>query len=232
MADELTRNTAEAVDTPAYAAVREGAPIIAGLAALAVPLGVRDRRLIWPPLLLAGAVAAFFRDPRRNTPPDNGCIYAAADGIILSIDEVDEPWFLGGRGLRIVTFLSLFNVHVNRSPVAGRLEKTRHIDGGYAPAMNRVGAEENERQLLAITGARGPLVVVQIAGLLARRIRLWTPPGTMLRAGQKVGMIKFGSRTDVIVPLGTAHPLVAKGDHVKAGITPLARYGAIGADKL
>lgn len=234
VADEttaITRNTTGLVDAPAYAAVREGWPLIAGLAALAVPLGALDRRLIWPPLLLAGAVAAFFRDPRRVTPPDEWCIYAAADGIILAIDEVDEPWFLGGRGLRIVIFLTLFNVHVNRSPVAGCLEKIQHIDGGYAPAMSRVGSEENERQLLAISGAHGPLVVVQIAGLLARRIRLWTAPGATLRAGQKVGMIKFGSRTDVIVPLGTAHPLVAKGDRVKAGITPLARYGATAADQ-
>ncbi len=223
MADTITANGAGA-DAPAYAAVKEGWPIIAGVAALALPLGLLDRRLIWPPLLLAGAIAGFFRDPQRATPPDDGCIYAAADGVVLDVDEVDEPWFIGGRGLRIVTFLSLLNVHVNRTPVAGRLVKVHHIDGGYAPAMNRVGAEKNERQLLAIEGVRGPLVVVQVAGLLARCIRLWVVPDAALRAGQKIGMIKFGSRTDVIVPLGTAHALVARGDHVKAGITPLAHY--------
>ena len=213
------------VDAPAYAAVMEGWPIIAGVAALALPLGLFDRRLLWPPLLLAGALVGFFRDPRRVTPPDDGCIYAAADGTVLAVDEVDEPWFLGGRALRIATFLSLLDVHVNRMPVAGRLVRVRHIDGGYAPAMNRRGAEQNERQLLAIDGARGPLVVVQVAGLLARCIRLWVAPDTPLRAGQKIGMIKFGSRTDVIVPLGTARALVARGDRVRAGITPLARYG-------
>jgi phosphatidylserine decarboxylase len=223
VADTITANGAGA-DAPAYAAVKEGWPIIAGVAALALPLGVLDRRLIWPPLLLAGAIAGFFRDPRRATPPDDGCIYAAADGVVLDVDEVDEPWFIGGRGLRIITFLSLLNVHVNRTPTAGRLVRVHHIDGGYAPAMNRVGAEKNERQLLAFEGARGPLVVVQVAGLLARCIRLWIVPGTPLRAGQKIGMIKFGSRTDVIVPHGTARALVAKGDRVKAGITPLARY--------
>ncbi len=223
MADTIKAHGARA-DTPAYAAVKEGWPIIAGVAAVALPLGALDRRLIWPPLLLAGAIAGFFRDPQRVTPPDDDRIYAAADGIVLAVDEVEEPWFLGGRGLRIVTFLSLFNVHVNRSPTAGRLVKVRHIDGGYAPAMNRRGAEKNERQLLAIDGARGPLVVVQVAGLLARCIRLWVTPDAALHAGQKIGMIKFGSRTDVIVPHGTAHALVAKGDRVKAGITPLARY--------
>jgi phosphatidylserine decarboxylase len=211
-------------DPPANAALREGLPLIAGAAALAVVLGALDRRLAWPPLLLAGAIAAFFRDPRRTTPPDDGCIYAAADGFVLDVDEIDEPWFLGGRALRIITFLSLFDVHVNRSPVAGTLRKTRHIDGGYAPAMDRAGSEQNERQLLGIEGARGSLVVVQIAGLLARRIRLWVEPGTTLRAGEKFGMIKFGSRTDVIVPLGEARALVARGDRVRAGLTPIARY--------
>lgn len=226
VADTITAN-GDGADAPAYAAVKEGWPIIAGVVALALPLGALDRRLIWPPLLLAGAIAGFFRDPRRVTPHDDDCIYAAADGIVLDVDEVDEPWFLGGRGLRIVTFLSLFDVHINRTPVAGRLVRVRHIDGGYAPAMNRVGAEENERQLLAIDGARGPLVVVQVAGLLARCIRLWVAPDAALRAGQKIGMIKFGSRTDVIVPHGTAHALVIKGDRVRAGLTPLARYEAI-----
>ena len=211
-------------DAPAWGAFREGWPLIAGAAALAVPLALRDRRLAWPPLLLAAAIAAFFRDPGRDTPPDQGAIYAAADGFVLAVDEVDEPWFLGGRALRIVTFLSLFDVHVNRSPVAGTLRKTQHIDGGYAAAMDRAASEANERQLLAIDGPRGPLVVVQIAGLLARRIRRWVEPGVPLRAGQKIGMIKFGSRTDVLVPLGQAEALVAKGARVRAGLTPIARY--------
>lgn len=211
-------------DYPRYGALREGWPIIAGAAALALPLAIIDRRLIWPPLLFAGAVAAFFRDPRRTPPTDPDCLYAAADGFILDVDEVEEPWFLGGRGLRIITFLSLFDVHVNRSPLTGTLVKTQHIDGGYAPAMDRAGAELNERQLLAISGERGPIVVVQIAGLLARRIRRWIEPGATLRAGQKFGMIKFGSRTDVIIPLGQAEALVTKGARVRAGITPIARY--------
>lgn len=213
-------------DTPPHAALREGWPIIAGLAALALPLAAIDRRLAWPPLIAAGGVAAFFRDPRRSTPPDPALLYSAADGFVLDVDEVDEPWFLGGRGLRIITFLSLFDVHVNRSPVAGTLVKTRHIDGGYAAAMDRAGSEENERQLLAIDGTRGPVVVVQIAGLLARRIRRWVEPGAGLRSGQKLGMIKFGSRTDVIVPLDQAEALVTKGARVRAGITPIARYRA------
>lgn len=214
----------ESTDPPERAALREGWPLVAGVAALALPLAAIDRRLAWPPLLLAGGIVAFFRDPRRATPPDDATIYAAADGIVLDVDEVDEPWFLGGRALRIVTFLSIFDVHVNRSPVAGSLRQVRHIEGGYVAAMSRAGSEENERQLLAIEGVRGPVVVTQVAGLLARRIVLWAAPGTVLRSGQKLGMIKFGSRTDVLVPVGQARPVVGKGDRVKAGMTPLARY--------
>jgi phosphatidylserine decarboxylase len=213
-------------DTPAGAALREGASLIAGAAALAAPLALIDRRLAAPPLLLAGAIAAFFRDPRRVTAADATAIYSSADGFVLEVDEVDEPWHIGGRALRIVTFLSIFDVHVNRSPVAGTLRRTEHIAGGYAAAMNRAASEQNERQLLAIDGARSPVVVVQIAGLIARRIRRWVEPGASLRAGQKLGMIKFGSRTDVLIPLGQATSLVRKGDRVLAGLTPIARYGA------
>lgn len=220
------RGAAPAADEPTGAALREGWPIIAGAAALAAPLALLDRRLAAPPLLVAGAVAAFFRDPRRATPADDAAVFAAADGVVLAVDEVDEPWFLGGRGLRVVTFLSILDVHVNRSPVAGTLRRTEHIPGGYAAAMNRAASEANERQLLAIDGARGPVVVVQIAGLIARRIRRWVEPGATLRAGQKLGMIKFGSRTDVIVPLGRAAATVRKGDRVRAGLTPIARYVA------
>lgn len=213
-------------DAPSGAALREGLSLIVGAAALAAPLALLDRRLAAPPLLLAGAIAAFFRDPRRATPADDAVVYAAADGFVLEVDEVDEPWYLGGRALRIVTFLSIFDVHVNRSPVAGTLRRTEHIDGGYAAAMNRAASEANERQLLAIDGKRSPIVVVQIAGLIARRIRRWVEPGTTLRAGQKLGMIKFGSRTDVIIPLGQATATVRKGDRVLAGLTPIARYEA------
>lgn len=214
-------------DLPVYGALREGWPIIAGVAVLAAPLAAIDRRLAWPPLILAAAATAFFRDPRRITPPDPRCIYAAADGIVLAVDEVEEDWYLNCRAVRVVTFLSLFDVHVNRSPVAGTLCQTRHTPGGYAPAMNRARSEENERQSLAIEGRRGRLVVVQVAGLLARRIRRWVEAGATLRAGQKLGMIKFGSRTDVLVPVGQVRVLVAKGDRVRAGITPIARYLAV-----
>ena len=224
----LSRSTLHAPrpsdDPPAYAALREGWPLIAGAAALAVPLAALNRRLALPPLLLAGGIAAFFRDPRREAPADDTCLYAAADGYVLAVDEVDELWYLRGRALRIVTFLTLFDVHVNRSPVGGTLARTHWVDGGFAPAMDVAASERNERQYLAIEGARGPVVVVQVAGLVARRIRRWVEPGAALRPGQKLGMIQFGSRTDVLVPVGQASHLVSRGDRVLAGRTPIARY--------
>ena len=212
------------LDVPVAAAVREGLPLVVGLLSLAAVLAPLDRRLAWPPLAAAAGVAAFFRDPPRHTPADDESVYAAADGVVLAVDRVDEPWHLHGPALRVVTFLSLFDVHVNRSPVAGALVRTRHIAGRFAPALDRAGSECNERQLLAIDGRRGPLVVAQVAGALARRIVRWVEPGAPLRAGQKLGMIRFGSRTDVLIPHGQAAALVAPGDRVKAGITPIARY--------
>lgn len=211
-------------DAPAGAAVREGLPIVAGLAAAGVALAAIRPRWAVAPLLCAAGVAAFFRDPVRALPDAADLIYAAADGIVLGVDEVDDAWYLGGKALRISAFLSIFDVHVNRSPVSGTLTEVHYVPGGFMPAMDRARSEENERQYLAIHGDRGPVVMVQIAGLLARRIVRWVEPSSMLRAGQKVGMIKFGSRTDVLVPVNSARPLVRAGQRVRAGVTPIARF--------
>lgn len=222
--------TSQAPDAPSFAAPREGLPLVIGVAALGGLLGVLDRRLCWLALMLALGILAFFRDPRRAAPSDDRCLYAAADGFVLAVDEVDEPWHLRGRALRIATFLTLFDVHVNRSPVAGDLVGTRYVPGGFAPALDRARGAENERQYLALDGPRGPVVVVQVAGLLARRIVRWVEPGDQLRAGQKLGMIKFGSRTDVLAPFGQVEALVQPGARVKAGVTPIARYRRPGAE--
>lgn len=209
---------------PAPGAVREGLPLVLGTLAVGVLLTPLSRRAFWTALAVASAIAAFFRDPERAAPPDDRCIYAAADGIVLAVDEIDEPWFLRGPAVRIATFLSILDVHVNRSPVAGTLVQTHYITGGFAPAMNHALSEGNERQFLALAGQRGPLVVVQVAGLLARRIVRWVEPGASLAAGQRLGMIKFGSRTDILAPRGQVEVLVKRGDRVLAGITPVARY--------
>ncbi|MFN8524422.1 MAG: phosphatidylserine decarboxylase [Chloroflexota bacterium] len=207
-----------------YPTAVEGWRYVVPLAAAAWPLWR------WRPaagagaLLAAGAVAAFFRDPQRPLEADPELLYSAADGKVLAVDQVEAPWYLGRPSLRISTFLSVFDVHVNRSPVSGRIAEIRDIDGGFAPAMNFIKSHGNRRREIAIETARGPIVVVQVAGLIARRIVGWTGQGDDLAAGDRLGMITFGSRTDVIVPSGRAEPLVSAGKRIVGARTPVARW--------
>ncbi len=192
---------------------------VAGVALLPV-----RRRTGAAVLGLAAAVALFFRDPERKLEAEPGVLYAAADGFIAGIDEdVDEPWLPGGSGLRIRTFLSVHNVHVNRSPYTAKVLRQERIVGGFAPALF-ASAGENTRNRILLEGDRGPLVLVQVAGSIARTIASWVSDGDDLVPGQRVGMIHFGSRTDVIVPSGTVEVLVQAGQRVRAGVTPLAHY--------
>lgn len=189
--------------------------------------GPRARRVALPgSAAAAGAVALFFRDPERPLQPVPGLVYAAADGVVTSVEPVvADPWAPGGVGCRIAVFLSLLDVHVNRSPVAGRVVDMEEIDGGHAPALF-ARAEDNRRTRLAIDSAAGRVVVVQVAGLLARSITSWVRPGDTLAAGQRLGLIHFGSRTDVLLPVDRTEVLVRVGDRVRAGTTPLARVAS------
>jgi phosphatidylserine decarboxylase len=217
-------------DTPALGALKEGLPYIGGalVAALLInKLFPRLGKLFW---LAPAMLFFFFRDPPRPYPQEDDLLYAAADGTIMGIDELEEDWFIGGPATRIVTFLSVFNVHVNRSPVAGDVAKRQWKPGSFVNAMNFEKSETNERNMVAINGARGKVTVVQIAGMIARRIVCWAGEGEHLRAGQKFGMIKFSSRTDVLVPRGTIEVLVKPGQQVRGGITPIARYRATSGD--
>ena len=191
--------------------------------ALGVPLALSGRRSGWGLLGLAGAVAAFFRDPERPLPQDPGLVHAASDGFVTGVDEdVEEPWLPGGRATRVTVFLSLTDVHVNRSPVAGTLTRSEQVGSGFAPALLR-GAADNRRNRLLLEGPAGPVVVVQVAGAVARTISNWVQVGDRVVAGQRLGVIHFGSRTDVLLPRGAADVLVSKGTRVHAGVTPLAR---------
>ncbi len=211
-------------DVPALGALKEGLPYIGGafIAALIINrLFPRLGKLFW---LVPAMLLFFFRDPPRPYPQDDQFIYAAADGTIMAIDQVQEDWFIDGPATRIVTFLSVLNVHVNRSPVAGEVARLEWRPGAFANAMSFEKSEANERNMVAIAGARGKVTVVQIAGMLARRIVCWAGEGEKLRAGQKFGMIKFSSRTDVLAPQGAIEVLVKPGQQVRGGITPIARY--------
>jgi len=198
--------------------------LAAGLAELALlPLGVLRGRL----LAAVGAVClVFFRDPTRVTEADADLVYATADGVVVGVDTVTDAW-LEGDALRIGTFLSLYDVHVNRSPVAGRIVLTDESPGGFAPAFLK-RATANHRKRLAIDAGGRRVVVVQIAGLLARRISSWAWTGDPVTAGQRIALIHFGSRAEVLVPAAAVRPLVRVGQRVRAGITPIARYEASG----
>ena len=172
----------------------------------------------------AGAVLAFFRDPERPLDPDPEVVYAAADGFVTSVEEAHEPWIPGVEALRISTFLSLHNVHVNRSPVEGSITKMEETPGRFVPAFLGGANEENHQNRIAIDGPKGRAVVVQVAGMVARKISRWVETGERVAAGQRIGLIHFGSRTDVILPAGSADALVSPGDRVRASVTPIARY--------
>lgn len=166
-------------------------------------------------------IAAFFRDPRRDVPRDPRLILSPADGRIVGISEGPPGDPAGTRCVSI--FLSIFNVHVNRSPVEGRIAEIRYTPGTFLPAFREKASELNEQNLIALENERGGLAFKQIAGLIARRIRCWKKPGDLVAQGEKVGFITFGSRVDLYVP-HTARLKVGMGDVVRGGTTVMAVY--------
>lgn len=181
------------------------------------------RRLRAPLALAAAAIVAFFRDPVRPVVVDQSAAYAACDGRVLSIERLRDQRFGDQEWLRIAVFLSLADVHINRSPIAGKVTQLIREEGGFAPA-DAAAAEHNHALYTYIEGARGPCVVTQRAGLVARRIVNWSKPGELLAQGDRFGLIRFGSRTDVYLPADQVEPCVAVGDRVWGGITTIAQY--------
>jgi phosphatidylserine decarboxylase len=168
---------------------------------------------------------AFFRDPRRDGPRGERLVIAPADGRIVGVTEVDEPSWLGARALRISIFMNVFDVHVNRYPVSGTVEHYRYNPGRFLHAATEKASLDNEQASLGLRGPRGPVLVRQVAGLVARRIVTDARPGARAVQGDRLGMIRFGSRVDVFLPVAQhAAPRVAPGDRVRAGQTVLAEY--------
>jgi phosphatidylserine decarboxylase len=186
--------------------------------------------MIWPPLawLLAIAtayVAYFFRDPDRVTPLRDGLVIAPADGKISLIERLRPPAELGlgeDERVRISIFLSVFDVHINRAPVAGRIVRSIYVPGLFLNAALDKASEDNERRALVIDMSGGQeIAVVQIAGLIARRIVSFKGEGETVGVGERIGLIRFGSRVDLYLPPGTG-PLVAVGQRAIGGETVLA----------
>ena len=186
--------------------------------------------LIWPPLAWVFVIAAlyiayFFRDPDRVTPQREGLIIAPADGRIAAIETVTPPTEMGlgpEPRVRISTFLSILDVHITRAPVSGRLVRSIYIPGAFLNAALDKASEENERRVMIIAKTDGTEIgVVQIAGLIARRIVPFAHEGDSIGVGERLGLIRFGSRVDVYLPPGK-HALVAVGQLANAGETVLA----------
>jgi phosphatidylserine decarboxylase len=164
-------------------------------------------------LLLAAFVAFFFRNPRREIPSDPRVIVSPADGRVVKIERV-------GNVTKLSIFLSIFNVHVNRSPIAGRIEAIDYRRGKFKAAFDHAASVENERNVIMVAQGNIKLVFIQIAGLVARRIVCWKRVGDTVNKGELIGLIRFGSRVDVLFPAGT-DVTVKRGDRVRGGSTPI-----------
>lgn len=170
------------------------------------------------PILLAAFFLWFFRDPKRNIPKGEGLIVSPADGVVTETVRIETP---EGKKQRISIFLNVFDVHVNRSPIAGEITSVQYKTGQFLNAMNQECAERNEQNIVSVQGEGIEIVFKQIAGLIARRIVFNYREGDRIERGQRVGLIKFGSRTDVILP-GGAELRVKVGQRVKGGSSIIA----------
>ncbi len=181
--------------------------------------------LSWAPLALLAIVVWFFRDPNRSGPSDPNTLLSPADGTVADIVELDVPEFIAGKALRIGIFLSPLNVHVNRAPCEGIVRFVQFKSGEFLPAYDPKAPERNESASLGLVGSDGRKTMIkQITGLLARRIVCEAKDGDSLARGQRYGMIKFGSRTELYVPLEDKPVSAVKiGDTVKGGETVLCR---------
>jgi phosphatidylserine decarboxylase len=191
-------------------------PLVLGLLAAAFRLRVAG--IVF--FLVAAFVMYFFRDPNRVAPTDPAVVVSPADGRVVVV--VDEP--LNGRpGKRISIFLAIWNVHVNRSPMRGRIEQVSYVPGRFHAAMRARASAENEQNVIHLQTDRGEIVFKQIAGLIARRVVCWKAPGDTVSTGERIGLIRFGSRMDVWLPEG-AEILTRPGENVAGGVSVLARW--------
>jgi len=207
-------------------ALREARPFLIGAAAL---LGACLWLAWWIPaafsfLLLVGLLL-FFRDPERTPPSDPLALVSPADGKVICVDEAEDPCFGQGKFRRVGIFLSVLDVHVNRSPYAGTFEKTHYSAGEFLDARHMEVDLRNENQTWWLKTSRGTVLVRQIAGLIARRIVGWKKPGDPVQTGERFGMIRFGSRTDLYFP-ASCTPKVQPGQRVVGGETVIATWPA------
>jgi len=191
--------------------------------------------LYWPVSFVPAAMGLFFvwffRDPRRVVPQDEGFVVSPADGKVVEIEEIPHDDYVGGSAVKIGIFLSVFNVHINRSPIAARVIGLSYRRGKFLNALRPESAKENEQMAMRLEENAPPhrrLIVRQITGAIARRIVCWVSPGEDLERGAQFGMIKLGSRTELVLPREPGLMIdVRVGNRVRAGKSVMARYGAV-----
>lgn len=199
--------------------------VLGGMAALAVAVGWILVAAI-SGVLAAVAIAFlvyFFRDPDRPVIADSGVVVSGADGWVRCVEHLPETRFLKAECVRISTFLTPFDVHVNRSPIAGDVKALDYTPGKHLLTIQQAASEYNEHSLILIEGRRTRCLVKQIVGPIVRRVVYWLRIGQTIGAGERIGLMKFGSRLDVYLPVEDVEVLVRKGDRVMAGMTAIAR---------
>ena len=202
----------------------EGLPFIgAGLAVTGLSY-LYDLRAAVLPFALTGFISYFFRDPERAVADEAKYLCSPADGRVMFVEEIEEERFIKGPAYRVAIFLSIFNVHINRSPAAGTVRYREYIPGNFRAAWQKEIEPGNERQYLGLETSRGPIMVAQVAGLLARRIVCRPLIGDTVSSGDRIGLIKFSSRTDLIFPRTMARPVVKPGELVRGAVTPIGAY--------
>ena len=207
---------------------REGYPFILAFFIGSLLLGLVWEPLFWLGLILTVWCIYFYRDPERFTPLDDRLVIAPADGIVSAVGPAIPPQELGltGEMMRVSVFMDVFSCHINRSPVRGRISLIEHRPGKFLNADLDKASQENERNGLVVETTHGPVGVVQIAGLVARRIVCWAEAPSEIVAGERFGLIRFGSRVDVYLPAGT-QPRVAVGQTAIGGETIIAEFGSV-----
>lgn len=174
------------------------------------------------PGVLAVFFIYFFRNPSRSMPYDPNILYSPADGTVMAVEDIFDDEYLNEPATKVTVFLSVFNVHVNRSPIDGEIKYQRYTCGQFVPAYKKSASFENERHAIGLDNGRMRILVTQVAGLLARRIVSWVTLGHQMKQGECYGMIKFGSSTELVVPKNVKIT-VKKGDTVVGGVTVMGR---------
>lgn len=210
---------------------REGIPVLRNFFLIALPLLI-GAALLHPVLFYVLLIVAvglllfflqFFRNPLREVAASDAIIYAPADGKVVAIEQVFEPEFLQQDCIQVSVFMSVFNVHANRAPVSGQVSYLKYHPGKYLVAWHPKSSTENERTSIAIRTAHGDILLRQIAGALARRIKYYITDNQQVTQGQEIGFIRFGSRVDLFLPL-TAQVKVQIGDKVLGNISAIASF--------